>query len=348
MKNPANLQLRRDFNKLVCLFFALAGTLTLFIINPALSTPILLSLVMTTLLSPWATSLERTGYPRARAIALIFSILFTVFIAFGLWGYKVSLIEWTSLKEKAPEHFDKLMKIIKTFEIDWQNKYPIINTIHLTSSLLNWGGQTGRWFIDHGPGLMGQALTSILIVPPLSFVLLNEGRSIRRAFLQLVPNRYFESFFMIANEITRAISDYVRAKLIEAVLLGLMVTLGLMLIHAPYTFVLGAIAGITNILPYLGPALGAIPGLFAITLDPHNTHLLLSVFIVYGIANLLDTIVVFPLVVAKLVNLHPLLLIAVVAIGQQYYGLVGMLISIPIATALKVVLQEIYKSVYEH
>ena len=58
-------------------------------------------------------------------------------------------------------------------------------------------------------------------------------------------------------------------------------------------------------------------------------------------------VVIFPVIVAKLVNLHPLLLIAVVAIGQQYYGLIGMLVSIPIATACKVILGEIHSAIYE-
>ena len=62
----------------------------------------------------------------------------------------------------------------------------------------------------------------------------------------------------------------------------------------------------------------------------------------------MDTIVIFPWVVAKLINLHPLLLIAIVSIGQTYYGLVGMLISVPIATALKVVIHEIYLAIYEY
>jgi putative permease len=82
-------------------------------------------------------------------------------------------------------------------------------------------------------------------------------------------------------------------------------------------------------------------------LDSSNPGLVWSVLLVYGIANAVDMLVIFPVVVAKLVNLHPLLLIAVVAIGQRYYGLVGMLISVPVAAAIKVIVQQIYFTVYE-
>jgi putative permease len=152
---------------------------------------------------------------------------------------------------------------------------------------------------------------------------------------------------MITTDIVNSISDYIRAKLIEAILVGTMVMVGLALVRAPYAVVLGVVAGVTNIVPYLGPILGAIPACLLVLFDQNQNTLVIPVLLVYVIANLIDTVVIFPLVVAKLVNLHPLILIAVVAVGQHYYGLVGMLISIPIATALKVVLLEIYMSVYE-
>jgi putative permease len=186
-----------------------------------------------------------------------------------------------------------------------------------------------------------------VLVPPLTFVMLNEGRSLRQRFFQLVPNRFFESFFLVSHQITAAISDYLRAKLVEALLVGVMTTAGLLLIDAPYALVLGIVAGITNIIPYAGPVLGLVPALLAVLFDHSGQGLLWPVLIVYVVANVIDTVVIFPLVVAKLVNLHPFLLIAVVAIGQRYYGLVGMLVSTPIATACKVILTEIHTAIYE-
>jgi putative permease len=93
--------------------------------------------------------------------------------------------------------------------------------------------------------------------------------------------------------------------------------------------------------------IGAVPGLLVAYFDQGGHTLVWPVAITYIVANVVDTVVIFPLVVAKLVNLHPLLLIAVVAIGQEYYGLIGMLISIPIATACKVIISEIYTAIYE-
>jgi putative permease len=90
-----------------------------------------------------------------------------------------------------------------------------------------------------------------------------------------------------------------------------------------------------------------VPALLVALFDHSGQNLMFPVSIVYITANVIDTVVIFPIVVAKLVNLHPILLIAVVAIGQEYYGLTGMLVSIPIASAFKVIIGELYFALYE-
>ena len=176
---------------------------------------------------------------------------------------------------------------------------------------------------------------------------MSEGRKIRRGFFQLVPNRFFESVFIVTHGVGSALSDYLRAKLIEAFLVGLITAAGLSLIHAQYAIVLGFWAGVTNILPYIGPILGAVPGLAIAALDAHgNAGAIWASAMVYGSANMIDAMVIFPGVVAKLVKLPPLVLIASVILGQYYGGIVGMLVSIPIAAAIKVLLSELYVIIY--
>ncbi len=347
MKKSRDPQFRRDLLKLGCLVAVALGTVGVFIVTPTLSSPTLLAMVTTTLLSPWVAGMERRGYSRASAICLIFLILIASLFLFGFWGVQSGLSEWNSFKEHAPEHFKTALNRMMELETSLKARYSFLQSIHPTEQFLNLGKETGGWFVDHGPALMGAILSWTFIIPPLTFVLLNEGPAIRRGFFQLVPNRYFEAFFLISTQITHAISDYIRAKLLEAVLVGTLVTIGLALIHAPYAIVLGIVAGITNIIPYLGPFLGAAPGVLLAYIDSAHPGILLPVGLVYLVANLIDTVVIFPLVVARLVKLHPLILIAVVIVGQHYYGLVGMLISVPVASALKVVFQEVYVAVYE-
>lgn len=347
MKMLSDSQLRSDIVKLLFLAAVVAATAAIFVVNPALSTPTFLSIVISMILSPWVAALERRGLSRGLAIALIFAGIALLLGSLGFWVAESFQVEWTSFKEKAPEHFQAAIHGLRGIEESVKARYAFLDSVHPTDSLLAWGQNTGRWFAENGAGMVASILTWILIVPPLTFVMLNDGRAMRQRFFHLVPNRFFESFFLVSNEITTAISDYLRAKLVEALLVCVMTTAGLLLVKAPYALVLGIGAGLTNIIPYVGPLLGAAPALLIALFDTSGHGLLWPVSIVYITANVVDTIVIFPLVVAKLVKLHPLLLIAVVAIGQQYYGLVGMLISIPIATACKVIIAEIYSAIYE-
>jgi putative permease len=347
MKTLFDPQLRLDLTKLLFLAVALVGMAAIFVVNPALSTPTLLSVVISMILSPWVAALERRGVSRGLAISLIFAGIAVCLGCVAYWAAASFEQEWIAFKEKAPEHFRAAIAGLRGLEQGAKAKYPFLDSVHPTDSLLRWGQSTGSWFAENGAAMVASVLTWVLIVPPLTFVMLNDGRTIKQRFFHLVPNRFFESFFLVSNEITTAISDYLRAKLVEAFLVGLMTTLGLVAVKAPYALVLGIAAGLTNIIPYLGPLIGAAPALLVAFFGDPAHALLWPVTLVYVVANVIDTVVIFPVVVAKLVKLHPLLLIAVVAIGQQYYGLIGMLISIPIATACKVIISEIHSAIYE-
>lgn len=124
--------------------------------------------------------------------------------------------------------------------------------------------------------------------------------------------------------------------------------MGLFLIGFPYPFILGFIAGVTNILPYIGPVIGVIPAIFVgmLSKDPNVT--VLSMLVIYALANLIDMILVFPLLVSKIVNLHPILVVVSIIIGSQLGGIVGMIVIIPFIAFFKLLFKEIYKDLSVH
>ncbi len=327
---------------MACGAAVLAGLGYLFLLTPSLSTPTMLSLVFVMLVSPW-----RRGYPRVWSILVLFLGIGLVFGLGGLWFAKWVQGEFVSFQSDLPAYFEQFVAKLQTYEQQIKTNYTFLAEVRFTATLIEWAKQTGSWFMSNSAGLAGDILTALFIVPILSFALLNEGPMIRKSFFQLIPNRFFESFFLVTTDITTAISDYLRAKLVEAGLVGLMCGVGLAIVGAPYAAVLAIVGGVTNILPYIGPVLGAVPGILVVAFGDGTSHLIVPVILIYVIANVVDNVLIFPVIVAKLVNLHPLILIAVVFVGQQYYGLVGMLIATPIAAAIKVILLEIYSTVYE-
>ncbi|MCM2278587.1 MAG: AI-2E family transporter [Oligoflexia bacterium] len=336
--------LRGDLLKLAGLGALLASVCAVFFLSPVLSGPFLLSLVASLMLSPLVAALERRGYSRGTAIAAIFAAIAAISALLGLWAVQSIATEWDGFRENAPIYFHVVLNKLTALEEQWKARYPFLESIRISDSVLSWGQQTGRWFLAHGPGIMGQVLTCLLVVPLFTFAILRDGRAVRKKIYEMIPNRFFESTFMITWRIISSAGDYIQAKAFEALLVGALTALGLMLVGAPYALILGIIAGVTNIVPYVGPVIGAVPALLVAAFDPaqlSHAELLWKVGLVFLVANVIDMAIIFPLVVAKLVDLHPVLLIIAVMLGQEYYGLIGMLISIPVATGLKIVIQEL-------
>lgn len=347
MKFLTDPHLRRDLVKLLFLAATVAAVGAVFLVTPALSTPTLLSIGAAMVFSPLVSAVERRGVSRAVAILVLFLVIGVILGLAGVWAAQGVQDQWNSFRTHAPEFFNTGVERMRAYESQLKGRYSVLAPLEPTRTVIAWGESTGRWFVDNGAKIAGDILTWAFLAPFITFVMLNDGRQIRRRFFSLVPNRFFESFFLVSHDILTAISDYLRAKLVEALLVGILTGVGLWAVGAPYALVLGVVAGVTNILPYVGPLIGAAPGILVAAFDPTLTGMILPVSLVYIIANVIDTVVIFPLIVAKLVNLHPLILIVAVMLGQQYYGLVGMLISIPIASGLKVMLQELYSSIYE-
>jgi putative permease len=135
---------------------------------------------------------------------------------------------------------------------------------------------------------------------------------------------------------------------VEAFFVGLAIWMGLLLIGFPYALLLGFVGGLLNIIPYLGPVLGALPAIFLAIADPANLNLsqsLVPVIAVYCLAQLFDNVVLVPFLVARIVNLHPFLVVLSVLLGANLFGVVGMIVSIPVVGALKVCFSVLYDHV---
>ena len=113
-----------------------------------------------------------------------------------------------------------------------------------------------------------------------------------------------------------------------------------------FALLLGLLAGITNIIPYLGPLLGVIPAIIWVLVEYGFSTTFGGVIVLYLVANVIDLAIVFPILVSKVVNLHPIIVVVSVILGSQYFGIVGMILSIPAAVAIKLIFMEVYNEVY--
>lgn len=206
----------------------------------------------------------------------------------------------------------------------------------------------GTAFLTRFPDYLSTFFEWMLLVPLFLYFLFMESGSFTRRFLEAVPNPIFEKSYVLISQFNTKFGEYIIAKFIEATILGSLVTLGLLIVGFPYPFILGFIAGVTNILPYIGPLIGFIPAVAVALLSKDPNASMLGMSVVFAVANLIDMILVFPLLVSKIVNLHPIVVVVSIIIGSQLGGIIGMIVIIPFIAFFKLLLQEIYKDLSVH
>ncbi len=197
-------------------------------------------------------------------------------------------------------------------------------------------------------------LASIWLIFPLTMIIIILDRGqLRQGFMRVIPNRYFELTRNVLDNVDDALGKYIRGTLIQCSMVGLTICLGLFLLgfNIKTAIMVGLIGGITNAIPFLGPAMAFMVGggfaLIAENINPvlpfiNLDNVLLGVMLVMVAAQLLDNAVFQPFIVGGAVSLHPLAVIIGAFIGSMSFGFAGLLLAIPTLVILKVVVQTLY------
>lgn len=197
------------------------------------------------------------------------------------------------------------------------------------------------------PNYLATLFEWIFLVPFFTFFLIRDSDSFKKMLLSFTPNTIFERFYYVIHVFNRQLGDYFFAKFVEAIIVGVIITFGLYLMGIDYAVILGFVAGLTNIVPYVGPLLGAVPAIAYIAMKYGMTSSAMGgVVVLYTVANVVDIVFVFPFLVSKIVNLHPMIVAISVIVGSHYAGITGMVISIPVVAAIKLIITEIYNEIY--
>jgi len=190
------------------------------------------------------------------------------------------------------------------------------------------------------------AIIMISIVPFLTFFILNSGRDIKKSLINVVPNSIFEPTLLLLDELDRQLGQYIRSRMIiETIALSILASIGYWILGLKFFFLLGIFAGLANLIPYIGPTIGAIPAVIVAFLGS-NFGLIWTIILIIIISfavQFVDNVIIFPLFIGKSVDLGPITTTFAILIGAKLLGLLGLLMAVPIAAMLKVILFEIFR-----
>lgn len=304
---------------------------------------LIISLLLAFIFDPLVTMLEQEGFNR------LASTLF-IFIGVGLFAYLglsfvipkftyqmnqiIKALHVYSLHDQLIKIEKEIHSFLPFFSIGELSKKvedlisnQIVNSFYSISILLS---------------SIVSVVAILVIVPFITFFLLKDSRSILQGILHIMPNNYFEMSYHIIKKISIQIGRFVRAWIFDAVFVGTLCGLGFYLIGIENALPLGVMAGLGHLVPYLGPIIGGIPAIIISLIQfgdaSHVPHIIFLMALVYTF----DNGFVQPFVFSKSVDLHPVIIILLIITGSQLFGIVGMLLAVPIAAVIRTLIKEVY------
>lgn len=189
-------------------------------------------------------------------------------------------------------------------------------------------------------------LASLIIVIVVTFYLVVSENSLRALFKNVAPAPYQPYLIDLFGRIEKGVGSWVRGMLFLSFIVTLAVYITLSILGVKYALVLALMAGVAEFLPYIGPIMAGIPAiLIALTQSP---LLALLTFIAYIVIQQVENHILVPKVMQKATGLHPVVSIFALLIGVKIAGLVGALLAIPVATVLRVIIEDVFKMVKTH
>ena len=244
------------------------------------------------------------------------------------------------------------MEQISILMQDWQNhlesQFFFLKELNLSDQFTQLLSSVGKAFLQDLPPTLTQSFTTLLLAPFFAFYITKSRLGLLRNLYPLVPNHVFEMFLTLHCKINKQIGVFVRGRILEACIVGMIIGIGLLILDFPFAILLGIFASFTNLIPYIGPIIGAIPVLLVALVNEYEMSQLLIIMGLFFFTQVIDSVILVPILLARIVNLHPLTVIVIIIAGAQFMGIIGMIISIPLVNALKVSIMAVYQHVSDN
>ncbi|MBM7684022.1 putative PurR-regulated permease PerM [Pullulanibacillus pueri] len=322
--------------------------------------PFLVSTFLYFLLNPVVNTIQRAKIPRTVAILILY-VLFAGIVALIIgWLGPVVVRQIDQFINHVPDYMviikdladktshtewfkwimkqDYLEKISDSMnsEQDFLNK--INDILGSTASSLTKNITTG---LQTAFSVLTSITITIITVPFILFYMFKDGRKFPEAASRFVPSHYRQEGINILKETATTLGTYIQGQTIVCLFVGTFTFIGYLIIGQPYALLLGIIAGVTNIIPYVGPFIGAAPAVIvALLISPAKA---LFVILVVVIVQQLDGNIMSPLIIGKKLDLHPLTIIILLLVAGNLAGILGMILAVPVYAVVKTVVVNLYR-----
>ncbi|MCP3177216.1 MAG: AI-2E family transporter [Desulfuromonadales bacterium] len=304
--------------------------------------PLLLAMITAFLLDPLVKYLERDHISRTFSIFIVYLLISSALYLAARWLVPQWVDMWNSLRTDIPRYAGNLVAFVKEVQLSLQARLPMIQGYEFTSKARDLIEGVVGYLLVQTPKSALRLGSLLILVPLFSFFFLRDGRKILRSTISLAPNRQFEMLHDLSFHISQQMAHFIRGRILEAFIVGVVVAVGLSFTDIRYAPLLGLFAGVTNLVPYIGPIVGMIPGLLIALTDLGMGGQFWWIVMVYVLIAqvIVDNFILIPILISRVSNLHPLWVLLAIIMGGKLYGVLGMIIGVPIASIIKIAILE--------
>lgn len=307
--------------------------------------PFFIAFALAYLMDPLVDRMSARKLSRTASVLILMSLFFALVFGAGLVMVPVVSMQTESLARNIPMYIGVFQDWIRPLLDLISGLDPIkvekflnegfsrfgelpMKALQFSSKLL-WGSISNLFNII----LM---VANLVIIPVVMFYLLRDFDSINEKLLALVPPRFQEKTKETVLEIDQVLSRFVRGQLMVAGIMGVLYAIGLFLCDTPMSLSLGLMAGLVNLVPYLGLVFGFVPAALLTYMHTQEWLPVVGVAGVFAFVQAIEGMVITPRVVGENIGLHPVAVILAVLLGGELFGLVGMILGVPFVAVLNV------------
>jgi len=290
--------------------------------------------------------LKRRGLSRSLAIIIVYLIV--ILVIAGLMAFLVPVVVsqveslWMQREQLVAQGQallgEWLIRYRTTIPEEWQRTIEG-NLIKAVGAV----GQAAQEGMVHAVSAVTSTVSlalGLVVIPFWLFYILADEKRMADAFEVMVPDRIESDVRNVLRIIDDILSAYIRGQLLLCVVVGVMATVGFVLVGLNFPVLLGVIVGLCEFIPFVGPILGAVPALIMAVIESPTMALwtLLVIVLVQQVENLF----LVPRIAGESVKLHPALIMVVLVIGNEALGLWGMIMAVPLTAIVRDVFKYLY------
>lgn len=314
------------------------------------ASPFFLAVIITYIVKPLSDKLVKKKIPSGVAILLIYLFFILAFAAAALYFFPELISNTKELMNTLPNLVAKYEQLLNGLMARFQSskwsddvKNVVFNEIQNTMNTVQ------RYSTDALKKAMGMLIDTVTLFIDLTvamiiaYYFIKDGALFRNSAVSLIPRRWRNGLVSTGRDINRILSNFIQGQLLTALIVGALESIGMMMINLKYSLVLGMIGGLANIIPYFGPYIGLIPAVAVALIQ--SPMLALWTIVVFLVIQQIDNSFISPKIIEQKLGLHPVATILAVLVGGEFFGILGMLLGVPVLAILRAVFNRISEAI---